>query len=115
MVTGRSPRASAFTGRIAVLDEVYAMLEPDLRPNASFLFPLRRFEVAYLQQFSDFGGNYWLPIGNQATIELDIGIVGFRTPSIHGKQVSRLSGYRVNVDLPDSMSPTKLPSSIRPL
>ena len=104
-VRSKSPRSSAFTGRIAILDEVYAMLEADLRPNESFIFPppLRLFKVSYRQQFSDFGGRYWLPVGNRADLRLDIGIVGFRIPSIRGEQVSRLSNYEVNVDLPDSL------------
>jgi hypothetical protein len=113
-VRSRSPRSSAFTGRIAVLDEVYAMLEADLRPNASFIFPppLRLFKVRYRQQFRNFGGRYWLPVGNRANLELDIGIVGFRIPSIRGEQVSRLSNYDVNLDLPDSLYQIKTQTTV---
>ncbi len=104
-VRSKSPRSSAFEGRIAILDEAYAMLEADLRPNDSFIFPppLRLFKVTYRQQYSDFGGDYWLPIGNRATIVLDIGIVGFGSPRFAENQVSRLSNYEVNVSLPDSL------------
>lgn len=97
---------SAFEGRVAVLDSAYALLEADLRPNRSFVFPppVRNYRVHLTQQFSNFGGAFWLPVDLRATHEVNISFTGLISlPPIRLDQVSRLSGYETNVPLPDSL------------
>ena len=98
--------ASAFTGRVAVLDSAYALLEADLKPGRSFLFPppVRGFDVRMQQQFSDFGGRFWLPVDFRTQFQLDVAfgpLLAF--PTIQVRQAARLSDYRVNVPLPDTL------------
>lgn len=97
---------SAFVGRVAVLDSAYAMLEADLRPNRSFVFPppVRRYRVQLTQQFSNFGRSFWLPVDLRAKHAVDVAFTGLLSlPPIHIQQVSRLTGYETNVPLPDSL------------
>ncbi len=63
-VTPRNKLKTAFVGRVAVLDEEYALLEVSLKPGNAFLFPppIEGLEVNYEQQFSNFGGDFWLPV-----------------------------------------------------
>lgn len=96
---------TAFEGRVAVLDSVYALVEVELTPNRAFLFPppVREFTITMRQQFSNFGGDYYLPVGYQSDLNIEIGIVGLLFPPFKGQRVSRLTGYEVNVALPDSL------------
>ncbi len=96
---------TAFNGRVAVLDSVYALVEVELTPNRSFLFPppVREFTITMRQQFSNFGGDYYLPVGYQSDVNIEIGMIGLQFPPIKGQRVSRLTGYEVNVALPDSL------------
>ncbi len=105
-VTPKNDRASAFVGRVSVLDGEYALIEADLAPNPrAFLFPppIRTYRMACKQQFRNFGRAFWLPVGFQLTAELDIGMVGLRFPTLKTDQISRLTNYRINVPLPDSL------------
>ncbi len=96
---------TAFVGRVAVLDSVYALLEVELTPNQTFLFPppIRGWTISMRQQFSNFGGDYYLPIGWQSDDRIGIGIIGLQFPPIAIQRISRLTGYEVNVALPDSL------------
>ena len=97
---------SAFTGTIAVLDSAYAMIEADLRPGRSFLFPqpVRGFDVRFQQQFSSFGGRFWLPVDFRASYGLKIQFGPLlEIPELRAEQVSRLTNYAVNVPVPDSL------------
>lgn len=97
---------SAFTGHVSVLDGAYALVAAELRPARSFLFPppIRDLTIRYRQRFSDFGGDFWLPISLRsevrAKIELPL-LLSF--PTFRIEQVSRLSDYEVNAPLPDSL------------
>ena len=57
-------QTSAFVGTVSVMDGVFALIEARLRPGPAFIFPfpIRRYEVTYLQQFSNYGGDIWLPV-----------------------------------------------------
>ena len=63
---------TAFNGRVAVLDSVYALVEVELTPNRAFLFPppIRELNITMRQQFSNFGGDYYLPVGYQSDINV---------------------------------------------
>lgn len=97
---------SAFVGRVAVLDSAYALLEADLRPNRSFVFPppVRTYRVHLEQQFSNFGGSFWLPIDLRAEHDVQLAFTGLISlPPIRINQVSRLTRYETNIPLPDSL------------
>lgn len=106
LVEPRRRTGSGFTGRISVLDGEWAMISAELRPGQSFLFPppIDRFDIRYRQQFSPFGGSYWLPVGleSEADIEISLGpLLSF--PTFRLRQLSQLSDFEINVPLPDSL------------
>jgi len=105
-VRPRNKLKSSFTGRVSVLDEAYALIDVELQPGEAFLFPppIDRYDVTYRQQYSNFGGEFWLPVDFRSEMVLDVGFSGLLTfPTIHINQVSRFTDYQVNVPLPDSL------------
>ncbi len=105
-VEPRNKLKSAFVGRVSVLDSAYALIDVELRPGEAFLFPppIKRYEVTYRQQFSNFGKDYWLPVDFRADIALEISFGALLAfPTFNIDQVSRFTDYQVNVPLPDSL------------
>jgi hypothetical protein len=104
-VRPRRPLQPTFEGHIAVLGEVYALLEVDLRPGESVMFPppIQEFGLWYRQQFSNFGGDFWLPVDVRIEGTIRLGIPGLQFPTINFFQMSRLSDYQVNTALPDTL------------
>ncbi len=97
---------SAFEGRVSVLDSAFALVEADLRPGAAFRFPppVQELQIAYHQQFSDFGKDFWLPLALRSETEVKVSLPALLdVPRIRIDQVSRLANYAVNVPLPDSL------------
>jgi hypothetical protein len=94
-----------FEGVIAVLDEDFALIEVDLKPGESVMFPppIQEFGLAYEQQFSNFGGQFWLPVDVRINGTIKIGFPGLQFPSITFNQLSRLTNYEVNGLLPDAL------------
>ena len=94
-----------FEGTIFVLDEDFALLSVKLKPNNVIVFPppVQDFNLYYEQQFSNFGGDFWLPVDVRIDGLVEVGIVGLRFPPIGFHQVSKMNNYQVNVDLPDSL------------
>jgi hypothetical protein len=104
-VLPRRTRQPLFEGTAWVLGREYALLEVDLKPNdvVSFPPPVQDFDLSYQQQFSNYGGEYWLPVDMRVNGLVRIGMVGLQFPPIKFRQVSRLSDYEINVELPDSV------------
>lgn len=104
-VRPKNKLATTFKGMISVLDEDYAILEVDLKPNESIIFPppIREFHLAYKQQFNNFGGDFWLPVDVRISGSILISMMGITIPKIQFDQVSRQSNYKVNVFIPDSL------------
>ncbi len=94
-----------FEGVIFVLDHEYALIAVRLKPNSVIVFPppIRNFDLYYEQQFSDFGGDFWLPVDFRMEGSIKIGVPGLQFPPIGFKQISKLNDYEVNTDLPDSL------------
>lgn len=94
-----------FEGTIYVLDEEFALLQVDLKPNSVVVFPppVQDFNLSYSQQFSNFGGDFWLPVDVRIEGLVEVGIIGLRFPAIGFKQVAKLNNYEVNEPLPDSL------------
>lgn len=94
-----------FEGTIYVLDLEYALISVRLKPNSVIVFPppIQEFNMYYEQQFSNFGGEYWLPVDFRMEGMIEIGVPGLRFPPIGFSQVSKLNDYKVNTELPDSL------------
>lgn len=94
-----------FEGTAYVHGGEYALLEVDLKPNrvVSFPPPVKEFNLSYRQQYRDFSKNIWLPVDMRIDGTVLIEMVGLRFPQINFSQTSRLSEYKVNVALPDSL------------
>jgi len=94
-----------FEGTIFVLGEEYALLEVDLKPNSVVVFPppVQDFDLSYSQQFSNFGGDFWLPVDVRINGLIEVGLVGLRFPPIGFKQVAKMNNYEVNISLPDTL------------
>lgn len=99
-------QTSAFVGTVSVMDGVFALIEASLRPGPAFLFPfpIRRYEITYLQQFSNYGGEIWLPVDLRSNAVVDISFgAPLSFPTIIVDQVSRLTDYQLNIVLADSL------------
>ncbi len=107
-VRPKSKLQTAFAGNIAVLDEDFAMIEVDLKPGETILFPdpIQEWNVAYKQQFSNFGKAFWLPVDVRIDGKVKFGFIGLQFPAIGYSQISRLTDYKVNTPLPDSLYQT---------
>ncbi len=94
-----------FEGTIYVLDVEYALLSVTLKPNrvVDFPPPVQDFDLDYEQQFNNYGQDFWLPADIRINGRIKIGIIGLRFPPINFSQISRISDYEVNVDLPDTL------------
>lgn len=104
-VSSRRKMQPLFEGTIFVLGEEYALLEVDLKPNSVVAFPapVQDFDLTYSQQFSNFGGDFWLPVDVRIEGLVEVGVVGLRFPPIGFKQVAKLNDYEVNIELPDTL------------
>ena len=97
---------TGFNGQVSVLADEYALIEVSLEPGESFLFPppMQGIEIVFDQQFSSFGGDFWLPVDFRSQMEIDIGLGRLLTfPTVYIEQVSRMADYKVNAALPDSL------------
>jgi len=94
-----------FVGRLSVLDEEYALLEVDLKPNDTILFPppIQEWNLYYKQQFNNYGKEYWLPVDVRIEGRIKIGFTGLQFPAISYSQLSHLDDYKINIELPDSL------------
>ncbi|GAB5521583.1 MAG: DUF5686 and carboxypeptidase-like regulatory domain-containing protein [Rhodothermales bacterium] len=105
-VEPRNRLKTGFRGRVAVLDEAFALLEVELEPGEAFLFPppIQRYEVTYRQQYANSGGDVWLPVDLRTDIELDVSFPGLLTfPTFDVEILSRLANYEINVPVLDSL------------
>jgi len=105
LVTPKRRLQPTFEGMIAVLDEDFALIEVELKPGESVMFPppIQEFGLAYKQQFSNFGGDYWLPVDVWIDGTIKFGLPGLQFPAITFAQLSRITNYEVNLPSPDSL------------
>ena len=94
-----------FEGTAYVHGVEYSLLEVNLKPNrvVSFPPPIKEFDLSYQQQYRNFSENIWLPVDMRINGTVLIEMVGLRFPQINFSQTSRLSEYKVNIELPDSL------------
>ena len=100
---------TAFIGTISIIDEDYALLEVDLKPSESMIFPIpiRDFKLHFKQQYNFYGNQFWLPMDVRISGSISVGITGLMFPGIRINQVTRLSDYEVNTSIADSIFITK--------
>ena len=105
-----SPKSSlqtAFAGTLAVVEPEFALLEVALRPTITLaMLPspaLRDFDLSYRQQFRSFGEGVWLPVDFRIGIDMEQGMPGLQIPPMKRTILQRLSDYRLNIALPDSL------------
>lgn len=113
-VSPRRKLQPLFEGFIWVLDEEFAMIKVDLTPNdvVRFPAPVKEMTMAYQQQFSNFGSDFWLPLDFRSEGRLKIKMVGLEFPLFKFTQSARITAYEVNVALPDSLYREKRSSVI---
>jgi hypothetical protein len=109
-VEPKSKLQPLFRGTVSILDEDYAMIDLDLRPNEAVIYPspLNEFKFSVKQQFSNFGEDVWLPVDVRVNgkIKIKFGFL-LELPAINYSQVSRFSDYEINTALPDSLFKNK--------
>ncbi len=95
----------AFTGRVFVLDDPFALLKVELEPNdvVNMPRPIRGFDLSYRQQFNEFEEQVWLPVDMRIEGGVKLKMIGLELPWIHFKHVSRITDYELNTSLPDSL------------
>lgn len=100
-VIPRSRLQPLFSGRIAVLDGDFAILEVNLKNSGAFSFAtmIEDFQGCYRQQFNNFGGDFWLPIDSRTeeSLTLNMGLIAF--PRARLRKISRISHYEVNLNI----------------
>ncbi len=104
-VTSKRKLQPLFEGTIYVQDQDYAIISVRLKPNNVIVFPppVQEFDMYYEQQFNNFGGDYWLPVDFRLDGKVKIGLPGIKFPPIGFKQITKLSDYKVNTQLPDTI------------
>lgn len=109
-VAPKNKLKTGFQGRLSVLGEQYALIDVELEPSEAFLFPppIQEFGVVYRQQFSNYGGDIWLPVDFRADMAIKVGMSAILSfPTFHIEQVSRFTNYDVNVSVPDTLYATE--------
>lgn len=104
-VNTKSKLQPTFVGTVSVLDADSVLIAVDLKPSefAIFPMPIRQWDVAYKQQFSNFGREYWLPVDIRMNGLTKIGLPGLEFPLIKYGQVSAFNDYLINQSMPDSL------------
>jgi len=99
-----------FNGTLSVLDEDYGLLKVDLLPNKAFFFPppIQSFDIAYSQQFNNFGGEFFLPIDFKSSGSIKVGIPGLSVPTIRFEQLSSMTNYATSIVIPKEVKESKL-------
>ena len=77
------------------------MIEADLSiaEYINFNEMIESFQARYIQHFSNFGKEFWLPVDSRTeeTIKINMGLLIF--PNAILKKISRISNYEINVDV----------------
>ena len=102
----RNPTMPAFTGHVAVLDSVFAVLEINVRPHpaTNILPPVQRHDVFLEQRFVSIGDSLWLPISLRVQGNVEFGRTGVGYPPARYEQISGLSLHVINPPVPDSLA-----------
>ncbi len=102
-VSPRGRLQPCFEGNLSVVDS--ALVVVDLRPGQALQLPMpvQELQVRYVQHFSTFGLEFWLPVNAYEQGELRVGVPGLYFPGICYERLVALADYQVNVSLPDTV------------
>jgi hypothetical protein len=103
-MTPNTSTVPLFSGTIDIAGDSYALIGVDVEPNDAFTIPfVKERTLRYRQQFSLYDSTFWLPTDIRIEGGFEIGIPGLTFPRIGISQTSVISGYAVNVPIPDSI------------
>lgn len=103
--TPKSTTRSSFTGHIAVIDSLFAILELDAHPEPPTVVtpPVHSFNIRYEQHFVGLDGGIMVPLDLTARGDVIFGRLGASYPPAQFEQISSISNYAINAPVPDSM------------
>ncbi len=95
---------ATFTGRISVMDSVYALLEADLRPAPHVVFgpDVIDWDLFYRQQFAPVD-SFWLPVDLRIDGRIHVEPEGMTTGPAAVQQIIRLFDYATNPPVPEEV------------
>ncbi len=103
-MTPKTSTVPLFSGTIDIAGDSYALIGVDVEPNEAFIIPfVKDRQLRYRQQFSLYDSTFWLPTDIRIEGAFDVGFPGLTFPRIGISQTSVISGYAVNVPIPDTI------------
>ena len=103
-MTPKTSTVPLFSGTIDIAGDSYALIGVDVEPNEAFIIPfVKERQLRYRQQFSLYDSTFWLPTDIRIEGAFDVGFPGLTFPRIGISQTSVISGYAVNVPIPDTI------------
>ena len=104
-VTPKSKLQPTFTGQISILDEDYALIEANLKPakHIIFPFPVQGYNISFIQHFSNYDKDFWLPVDLLMNGYVQVGFPGLQFPRFYYKNILSIKDYHVNFNIPDSL------------
>jgi len=104
--TPQSATLPSFSGHVAILDSVFAVLEVNARPfpATNILPPVQLHDIYLEQQFVSIGDSLWLPINLRVQGTVEFGRTGVGYPTARYEQISGQSLHVVNPPVPDSLA-----------
>lgn len=102
----RSATMPAFSGSMAIMDSVWAVLQVNARPwpGTDVVPPVKSHDLVLEQRFLSIGDSVWVPQSLVVQGVVEFGRVGVGYPLARYHQVSGLSLHAVNPPVPDSLS-----------
>ncbi|MCH8122638.1 MAG: carboxypeptidase-like regulatory domain-containing protein [Bacteroidetes bacterium] len=103
--TPRTTTRPSFTGHIAVIDSLFAILELEAHPEPPTVVtpPVQSYNVRYEQHFLALDGGIIVPLDLTARGEVVFGRLGATYPPARFEQISSISNYAIDAPVPDSM------------
>lgn len=103
-MTPKTSTVPLFSGTINIEGDSYALIGVDIEPNEAFIIPfVKDWKLRYRQQFSLYDSTFWLPTDIRIEGSFEVGFPGLTLPRVGISQTSVISGYAVNVPIPDSI------------
>ena len=101
----RSATMPAFTGSMAIMDSVWAVLQVNARPwpGTDVVPPVKSHDLVLEQRFLSIGDSVWVPQSLIVQGVVEFGRAGVAYPLARYHQVSGLSLHAVNPPVPDSL------------
>ena len=102
----RSATLPAFTGSMAIMDSVWAVVQVNARPwpDTDVVPPVKSHDLVMEQRFLSIGDSVWVPQSLVVQGVVEFGRAGVTYPMARYHQVSGLSLQAVNPPVPDSLA-----------